>query len=184
MNFTTAPDLRNLTDDQLADMFAGASEAEAAAILAECKRRDKCQRERDRRAAIRAEWMLVQHAQYLAADAECRGNLLSKAGKKAGVSEFSLWTGREDVARKYASEELNDYWNLHGRLTVTEYASQRAEAGRIAREEAREIREHAKYVRSIERAARKVTRKAERRARLTVINGGAEVTTVRHAVAA
>src|ERR1700677_554784 len=139
MHLTTVPDLRSLSDDELAERFAVAGEAETAAILAECNRRDRLQRQRDRRAAVRDEWAIVQHAQYLAADALCRGSLLSKAGRAAGVSESSLWTGRRDVAMKYASEELRDFWAVNPRMTVTEYAAQLAEAARIARDEARDL---------------------------------------------
>ena len=46
-------------------------------------------------AAIRDEWEEAAYAQYLLADAECRGNLFSAAGKAArGADEFSLWSAR------------------------------------------------------------------------------------------
>ena len=121
MDITTAPDLRNLSDDELAALFSEVEDIDA--LVAECDRRDradrKARRERDRRAAIRSEWEMYQHADYLMADAICRGNLLSKAGIAAGVSEYSLWTGREAVARKYASEELNEHWDANPRMTAT-----------------------------------------------------------------
>lgn len=163
MNFATAPDLRNLSDDDLADLYLAASDEQAAAILAECKRRDKVQRERDRRAAIRAEYAIAQHAAYLAADAECRGNLVSKAGAAKVTDEHALWSGREDVARKYASEELNEYWDANGRLTIGEFTRQRAREARIAREE---YRAEVKRIKALEVAARKAERNAKRIARL------------------
>ena len=169
MNFTTCPDLRTITDADLEAMLGTDADADTiVALVAEMDRREraarKAARERARRAAIRAEWELYQHAQYLAADAVCRGNLLSKAGLKAGVSEQSLWTGRATTARKYASEELNEFWDANPRLTVTEYARQRAAEARIAR---REYREEVARVKALNVAARKVTRNIARRARET-----------------
>lgn len=169
MNFTTAPDLQTITDADLEALLGSIEDDDTiVALIAEMDRREraarKAERERARRAAIRAEWELYQHAQYLAADAECRGNLLSKAGIKAGVTEQSLWTGRESTARKYASEELNEYWDANPRLTVTEYAKQRAAANRIAR---REYREEVARIKALNVAARRVARNVARIARET-----------------
>ena len=76
------------------------------------------------------------HEQYLAAEAECCGNLLSREGLANGPDDpFSLWYGREEVARKYASWELNDFWDQHPRVTITRYMEQRAAAMRAARED-------------------------------------------------
>lgn len=137
----TTADLRNATGEELEELYF--------AVIAEMDRRDReartaqerAEAARVRRAAVRDEWEMYQHADYLAADAECRGNLLSKAGLAADVSEYSLWTGREDVARKYASEELNEYWDKHPRFTIGEFAKQRAADTIEAREVARDARE-------------------------------------------
>lgn len=191
MNTITAPDLRNLTDDEvLARYEASVDNDEIAAMVAEMDRRDRAarcaRRERERREAIRAEYAIVQHAAYLAADAECRGNLVSKAGQAKVTDEHALWTGRESVARKYASEELCEWWDANGRLTIGEFTRQRARENRIAREE---YRAEVKRIRALEVAARRAARtaariaresakaqraaaRAARRPNLTVIKGG------------
>jgi hypothetical protein len=65
------------------------------------------------------------HVEQAHADAEdeCRGHLLSPAGRAAGVHPRSLFTGPESRARKYASEELLGYWQRNGRLTVEDLAA-------------------------------------------------------------
>ena len=94
MNFTTCPDLRTITDADLEAMLGTDADTDTlVALVAEMDRREraarKAARERARRAAIRAEWELYQHAQYLAADAVCRGNLLRKeAGLNLGAGCF------------------------------------------------------------------------------------------------
>lgn len=193
----SSADLRNITDDDLLAQYeASMDNGEIAAIVAEMDRREraarKARRDRARREAIRAEYAIAQHAAYLAADAECRGNLVSKAGIKKGITdEHALWTGRESAARKYASEELCEWWDANGRLTIGEYTRQRARENRIAREE---YRAEVNRIKALEAAARRVARnvaraareqaKAERAARraartaprLTVINGGKTTT--------
>jgi hypothetical protein len=61
--------------------------------------------------------------QRMAIDAEkaTNGNMLSQAGKAAGVDPWSLFGGSEAAARKYASPELKYYWDAHGRPTVSEF---------------------------------------------------------------
>ena len=64
--------------------------------------------------------------QRMALDAEkaTNGYMLSKAGKVAGIDPWSLFGGTESAARKYASEELKQYWDTHGRPTVKEFQQQ------------------------------------------------------------
>lgn len=57
---------------------------------------------------------------YLRAEEVCRGHVLSPAGKRAGVDPESLFTAPEATARKYASEELRDFWREHGRPTLAD----------------------------------------------------------------
>jgi hypothetical protein len=167
----TAEALRNLTSEQLDEMFAAETDTDTIiALVKEMDRREraerKARRERERRERIRNDYAVAQHAAYLLADAECRGNLLSKAGIKAGIKdEHVLWTGRESVARKYASEELNEWWDANGRLTITEFTKQYAAAAREAREQARQMREEARRIKALEVAARKAARNAARAAR-------------------
>jgi hypothetical protein len=60
---------------------------------------------------------------YTNAEDVCRGVLLNKAGRGRNVSARSLFTGPEARARKYASRELLDYWQEHGRMTVEDYTA-------------------------------------------------------------
>ena len=127
--------LRSLTWDELAGLLVpGADDATAAAVMAESRRRERLERAQAARDAERATWAEAAHAQYLAADAVCRGVLLSRAGKRAGVSEWSLWSGPETRAMKYASEELREFWYANPRVTVGRYRAQ-ATSGRAAQRE-------------------------------------------------
>ena len=126
--------LRDLTWDQLADLGRASDDATAAAVLAEGRRRDRLEKAQAARDAERRTWEEGAHAQYLAADAVCRGVLLSRQGKRAGVSEWSLWRGPEPRAMRYASEELREFWYANPRVTVDGYRQQ-ATAGRVAQRE-------------------------------------------------
>lgn len=61
----------------------------------------------------------------LQAETECRGYLLNKRGRAAGVDPASLFTGPRARAEAYASEELRRWWENNPRRTYAEY---RAEA--------------------------------------------------------
>ena len=127
--------LRSLSWDELFALRSpGADEATSAAVMAEARRREALERAQAKRDAERRTWEEGAHAQYLAADAVCRGVLLSRAGKRAGVSEWSLWRGPEPRAMKYASEELREFWYANPRVTVDGYRAQ-ATAGRVAQRE-------------------------------------------------
>ena len=132
MSVATA-DMRAMSDEQLREAWAA---DEASPALAEARRRDQADRAARLREQLRAEWYDAAYQQYLAAEEVCRGNLLSREGIAAGVTdEFSLWHGRAEVAMRYASEELRDWWGTHPRVTVGQYMTQRAAAMRAARED-------------------------------------------------
>lgn len=59
--------------------------------------------------------------QYFAAEEATRGNVINAAGQRAGVDPRSLFTGPESRARKYASEEVLQWWQDHGRLTLDNF---------------------------------------------------------------
>lgn len=131
---------RDMSDEALADLYTEADDATRAALLAEMARRDRKAaahaRDAARWDATTARWMEWQHAQYLAADAECRGNLLSRRGIAARATEFSLWTGTQEDADRNASEELRDFWLRNPRLTVSQFRQQERADARAAREAA------------------------------------------------
>ena len=134
-------DMRDMSDEELRELFAS---DQAVAALAEAERRDTADQEtargrartdkaRQALKAIRGEWEEAAYAQYLAADAECRGNLLSKAGEAAVTSELSLWRHSTADAHRFASEELNDFWEKWPRVSLQAYTRQRAAAIRAAK---------------------------------------------------
>lgn len=59
----------------------------------------------------------VEYA-YVTAERETRGNMLNPRGRARGISDRSLFTGSEERARRYASEELLEHWQVHGRPTI------------------------------------------------------------------
>ncbi len=69
------------------------------------------------RAALLAMWRESIELQYLAAEAECNGQLLKPAARLAGISARSLFTGPARRAELYASEELLWFWTRNPRLT-------------------------------------------------------------------
>lgn len=59
---------------------------------------------------------------YVRAESWTNGHMLSPAGRAAGVSAASLFSGQRARARKYASEELKRFWDeVEGRQTYTEF---------------------------------------------------------------
>jgi hypothetical protein len=139
---STAPGLRELTDDQLAEMFASDDEDTRAEVAAECDRRDRADRlarARAKLAGIRDEGHTAVFAQYLDADSATRGELLSREGKAAYAQgefrdELALWSMPEERAMRYASLELTDYWlYVAPRITAAGYVRQTAAESRAAR---------------------------------------------------
>lgn len=127
-------DLRGLDDAGLQALYAGGSDADRAAVLAELDRQDKARARQRQRASMRAvstEWAEASHAQFIDASRVCAGRLLSRRAK-CEAEWPALWTGPEWLARKLASEELNNYWDEHPRLTQGEWERQRKEAARMA----------------------------------------------------
>jgi hypothetical protein len=141
MNTTCAADLKTLTDDELAERFTAAGADDViVAIVAEMERRDRKARQsaKDaaRWAAVYDEWVVAAHAQYLAAEDICRGNLVNKASLADITDPFSLWTGSRRWAERCATEELLEFWDANPRLTVSAFREQQRRAARAAREAA------------------------------------------------
>jgi hypothetical protein len=74
---------------------------------------------------LRSDYDDYVHVEWLRAEEECNGVLLNGAGRAAGISSSSLWSGTTARARKYASEELKSFWQRHGRIN---YSTFRADA--------------------------------------------------------
>ena len=159
MTATMPPDtLAGYTDAELTVFYGQAvatDNAEWAQILeAECERRDRADREerasdvqaraelvrrrahaKYRATGDQADWYEAAHAQFLAAEKDCAGQLLSAEGMKATSQPMTLWTGTEKWARRLASEELCNWWDANGRLTFSQYRRQAA-ASRLEQREA------------------------------------------------
>jgi hypothetical protein len=126
--------LRTLSDEELALAYHQGDEATCKAVLDEAHRRDVHERDRARWAAVHSEWYDCAHAQYLAAEAQCRGNLLNRDGIEAGIDPWSLWSGSGRRAERYASEELRNFWDAYPRLTVSAFREQKRADRRAMRE--------------------------------------------------
>jgi hypothetical protein len=57
----------------------------------------------------------------ISAEGATNGYMLGPAGKKAGIDPWSLFTGPESRARKYASPELKEWWDQNGRPTAADF---------------------------------------------------------------
>ena len=108
---------RRIVDELIYAEFERRDRAEKARRKAEARRERAEARKRERR----EEYDMYVQAAWLKAEADCRGELLSKAGDEAGVDPITLWSGPVQRARKLASEELCEWWDTHGRWTYTEW---------------------------------------------------------------
>jgi hypothetical protein len=61
------------------------------------------------------------YRQYLQAEDDLRGVLLSKKAEAAGRSPVTLFSGPARIAHAHASDELKEWWAEHGRLTQAEF---------------------------------------------------------------
>lgn len=64
------------------------------------------------------------YLQYLDAESATRGHMLNAAGQSAGIDPVELFSGRTDIARKYASEDLLRWFADNGRMTFAEFKAQ------------------------------------------------------------
>lgn len=57
----------------------------------------------------------------LAAEAATRGHMVTPEGKRRGITSRTLFGSNEAAARRYASDELKQFWDDHGRLTLDDF---------------------------------------------------------------
>lgn len=134
--------LKSLSEDELAERYAAAeSDEEIALMLAELERRErKAARtavDKARWAAVYECWAMFAHAQYLAAEEECRGNLVDRRYLGEVTDGWQLWSGSHRWAMERASEELRDFWAVNPRITVSQFEKMHDAASREAREMSR-----------------------------------------------
>jgi hypothetical protein len=105
--------------------YADSHERGFLQVIAELGRREdraerveaRRERARGRRRRLNAEHRDEVYRQWLQAEAATRGVMLNKAGQRAGIDERSLFTGPESRVVKYASPELFEWFEEHGRPT-------------------------------------------------------------------
>ena len=61
---------------------------------------------------------------WVQAEEDTRGNVLTPEGERKGISLISLFSGPESRARRYASPELREWWDQHGRPSFAEWKAQ------------------------------------------------------------
>lgn len=88
---------------------------------------------------LRADYETYVDTQWLQAEADCNGQLLTPAARQMGLDSRSLFSGSTSRAVKYASEELQSWWQRHGRLTLAAFRHQAfgRDSDRSAAEQAR-----------------------------------------------
>lgn len=73
---------------------------------------------------VRADYETYVDVQWLQAEADCNGQLLTAQARAAGVDSRSLFSGPLPRALKHASEELQSWWGKHGRLSLAAFRHQ------------------------------------------------------------
>lgn len=76
------------------------------------------------REQIRDMYAQLIYTQFLQAEDELRGYLLTKRADLDGVHPISLFSGPAHIAYARASEELKRWWQTHPRTTLAEYTEQ------------------------------------------------------------
>ena len=69
----------------------------------------------------RAAFETYMLAEYEKAAEACRDALVNADGRRLGIDPLSLFMGRWARARRYASEELLEYWREHERVPFVEF---------------------------------------------------------------
>lgn len=70
---------------------------------------------------MRQEFDAVVDAHYLAAEAATNGYMLNRLGQEKRIDPFTLLTGPQARALKYASEELIAFWAQHPRPDLARF---------------------------------------------------------------
>ena len=116
------------TWEALADLYGKVSYDDEAArlVIGEARRREGLERAKRARQAGVSAWTDAAHAQYMAAEAACNGNLVRRDSPVRDA--WSLWIGTGAYALAHASEELRLWWQEPGnaRITVSQWREQTA----------------------------------------------------------
>ena len=140
--------LRRASDEDLAAHYQRVQgdtpkqERARAQVLHEMERRDREGAERKRRASAREYTRYAQRTEreaaveneFIQAERATNGYMLNRKGLARGISPRSLFTGPEATARRYASDELLDYWQTHGRPTAAMFCGKDTRVHPVATE--------------------------------------------------
>jgi hypothetical protein len=75
--------------------------------------------------AVRRAYDQFVHEQWLRAEADTSGHMLTREAQAAGIQPVDLFSGNSARARRYASEDLQRWWAANGgRTTFTQYRAQ------------------------------------------------------------
>lgn len=115
--------LATASDEDLAEHYTRHGDCDRcrSQILREMEKRDvrtdRVRTARQRRFARSLERQEAIETAWQAAERETRGNMLNAKGRARGIDERSLFTGSEDRAMRYASDELKAHWERNPRPT-------------------------------------------------------------------
>ncbi|MEU4444886.1 phage minor capsid protein [Actinosynnema sp. NPDC050801] len=70
---------------------------------------------------VRAAYAKALDEQYFAAEAATNGYMVTAEGQRKGIDPRNLWRQNEAYARRWASDELKEWWDANGRLTFDEF---------------------------------------------------------------
>lgn len=69
----------------------------------------------------REQYETYLETEYLAAESVTNGHMLSPEARAAGRTSRDLWSVNESTARSWASPEMLEYWDAHGRMTWSDW---------------------------------------------------------------
>lgn len=79
---------------------------------------------------MRSAYQDYLEAKYAAAENDCNAIMLSRRGLAAGVDPMTLFYGPRSRVVAYASEELQEWFRAHGRITIGEFERQYRQSDR------------------------------------------------------
>ena len=136
--------LRRASDDDLIAHYnrvqgdSRKDERARAQVLHEMERRDNADRAAKNRAHAKFSRQLEQaevvEQSYVAAEDATRGNMVNRKGRARGINPRTLITGRESEFRRYASDELMEYYATHHRPTAASFRGEDTRVHPVATE--------------------------------------------------
>lgn len=81
----------------------------------------------------RAAFRTHVYEQFRKAEDDTNGYMVNPEGRRRNVDPLALFTGPEARARKWASPELREWWDLHGRPSFADYVDALVNGGALRR---------------------------------------------------